>query len=189
MAYANMTYHAGNAVIDPEMLLAKSGVRVGMHVADFGTGRTGHMIFPAARIVGPKGVLYAVDLDKDVLEAIGRRGRQDAVNNLYPVWGDIQVKNGVLIPPQTLDVVFMVNILWRCQKPFAPLAEAMRLLRPKGRIVIVDWVHTVTAVGPSPDKMLDFGALTAEARRLGLAVQEDFVINEYHRALILYRHE
>jgi cyclopropane fatty-acyl-phospholipid synthase-like methyltransferase len=52
LAYVNMTYHAGNAVIDPERLLAKSGLRAGMHVADFGTGRTGHMIFPAARIVG-----------------------------------------------------------------------------------------------------------------------------------------
>lgn len=184
-----MTYHTGNAVIDPERLLAKSGLRAGMHVADFGTGRTGHMIFPAARIVGASGVLYAVDLDKDVLDTIGRRARQEAVNNLYPVWGDIQVKNGVLIPPQTLDVVFMVNVLWHCERPLATLAEALRLLRPKGRLVIVDWVHTVTAIGPTNHQLLDFTALIVEARRVGLAVQEDFSLNEYHRALILYRHD
>lgn len=184
-----MSHHAGNAVIDPEMLLAKSGLRAGMHVADFGTGRTGHMIFPAARIVGSSGVLYAVDLDKDVLDTIGRRAKQEAVNNLYPVWGDIQVKNGVLIPPQTLDVVFIVNILWRCTHPLAPLTEALRLLRPKGRIVIVDWTETIASVGPTPKQKLNFADLIAEARRVGLAVQEDFAISEYHRALILYRHD
>lgn len=184
-----MTYHAGNAVIDPEMLLAKSGVRAGMHVADFGTGRTGHIIFPAARIVGTHGVLYAVDLQKDVLETIGRRAKQEAVNNLYPVWGDIQVKNGVLIPPQTLDVVFMVNILWRCPHPLAPLTEALRLLRPKGRLIIVDWVMALASVGPTETQRLDFSALIAEIRRLGLAIQEDLMISEYHRALIVYRHD
>ncbi len=184
-----MTYHAGNAVIDPEMLLAKSGLRAGMHVADFGTGRTGHMIFPAARVVGASGVLYAVDLQKDVLETIGRRAKQEAVNNLYPVWGDIQVKNGVLIPPQTLDMVFMVNILWRCAHPLAPLTEALRLLRPKGRIIVVDWTDTIASVGPTEKQKLDFAGLIAEARRVGLAVQEDFTVSEYHRALILYRHD
>lgn len=184
-----MRLQSENAVIDADRLLAKSGVRAGMHVADFGTGRTGHMIFPAARVTGKTGVLYAVDLDKEVLEVINRRTKHEGVNNLYPVWGDIQLKGGVLIPPQTLDVIFMVNILWRCQKPLAPLGEALRLLRPKGRMVIVDWYRTLSTIGPNSEQKFDFEALQREARRLGLAVQEDFLVNDFQRAIILYRHD
>ena len=42
-----MTYHTGTHLIDPYALLLKGGITEGMHIADLGCGRTGHVVFPA----------------------------------------------------------------------------------------------------------------------------------------------
>lgn len=178
-----------NSFIDPKLLFAKCGLRPGMHIADFGVGRTGHVVFPAFLIVGRSGVIYAVDILKDVLEVVGKRAATEAVNNVYPVWGDIEKPNGVMIPPKSLDVVFMVNVLHNCADQTAPLREALRLLRDKGRIVIADWVKPLSLMSPARERMLDFAKIVAAAKDAGLAIQEDTPVGEYHRALILYRHE
>ena len=65
---------AGKALLDPKIVLDKLRLQPGMRVADLGCGRTGHFIFLAAKQVGDKGVVYAVDLMKDILESIKSMG-------------------------------------------------------------------------------------------------------------------
>lgn len=180
---------SSNSLIDPQLLFAKCGLRAGMHIADFGVGRTGHLVFPAAAVVGKSGVVYAVDILKDVLDTVGKRAALDAVNNLYPVWGDITKPSGVMISPKSLDVVFMVNVLHNCADQTAPLREAMRLMRDKARLVIADWAKPLSNVGPSAAQMLDFSKIITAAKDAGFVLQEDTRLGNYHRALILYRHD
>ena len=67
--------HSGTALIDPYKIFEKISLGHGMRVADLGCGRTGHFIFPTARVVGESGVVYAVDIMKDILESIKSRVR------------------------------------------------------------------------------------------------------------------
>ncbi|MCX6779720.1 MAG: hypothetical protein NT034_00885 [Candidatus Magasanikbacteria bacterium] len=62
---------SGTALIDPFEIFQKVGLSSGMRVADMGCGRTGHFVLPAARVVGEKGLVYAVDILKDVLQSLG----------------------------------------------------------------------------------------------------------------------
>ena len=59
-------------------------------MADMGCGRTGHFVFPAARTVGNKGIVYAVDILKDVLQSLGSWIRSEGLENVQTIWSDIE---------------------------------------------------------------------------------------------------
>ena len=183
-----MTYHTGNQLIDPYLIFGKVQLQPNMHIADFGVGRTGHIVFPAAKLIGEKGVVYAVDILKDVLESIKKRAQVEGFLNIHEVWADIERGNSVRIPGGTLDMVFMINVLFHFKDCTTTLEEAMRLLKEKGRVVIVDWVKPLSNIGPVNTPMLDFAKLVEEARGLGFALQDDFELGSYHRCVILYQH-
>lgn len=184
-----MSYHTGNNLIDPYLLFQKIQLRPEMHIADFGAGRTGHVVFPASVIIGEKGVVYAVDVLKDVLDSIKKRASMEGCVNIHPVWADFEKNGGVSIPTNSLDVVFMINVLFHATDCCSPLREAVRLLKSKSKIIVVDWVKKLANLGPEEDKMVNFIRIITWARDNGFAIQEDTMISPYHRCLILYRHD
>jgi len=158
-----------------------------MHVADFGCGRTGHIVFPAARIVGDKGLVYAVDILKDALEVVAKRADLEGFTNIHGVWADIDHLEVVRLPKRTLDVAFFVNVLNHCGSAIDVLQKLDGSLKEKGRAVIVDWVRPLGNVSPNKESMLDFDACAKGARSLGFVVQKDERLGDYHRCLVLYR--
>jgi len=183
-----MTYHSGNELINPLKLFELARLYEGMHIADMGCGRTGHVVFPGSKIVGERGVVYAVDILKDVLESIRRRAAIEAVHNIETVWADIERDGGLSIASKTLDVVFYINVLFHFKNYATPLAESARVLKDKGRIVIVDWKNKLSTLGPNDEEMVDFEKIINLARDAGFVVQDDFDMGAYHRCVVLFRH-
>lgn len=184
-----MTYHSGNRLIDPHLLFAKAHLRPKMHVADFGCGRTGHLVFPAAPIVGEQGVIYAVDVLKDVLDEIAKRARLDGILNIHPVWSDIERLGSTAIPAQSLDLVFLVNILYHGKNLRLMLDEANRLLKNKSRLLVVDWASSSLPFGPEKADLVDFAQIKTWGRERGFIIQEEFSAGRYHQGLVLYKHD
>ncbi|MDQ5952232.1 MAG: hypothetical protein QG626_359, partial [Patescibacteria group bacterium] len=119
---------SGSALLDAERILATAGITPGMTVADFGVGRTGHLIFPAARIVGESGKVYGVDLLADALHMLEGRRRQYLVHNLELVHGDIEA-GGLDIPARSLDRIFLVHTLPVARRHKEVAQEVRRLLK------------------------------------------------------------
>ena len=182
-------YHSGNQMVDPYIIFDKARLHTGMHVADFGCGRTGHMIFPASKIVGDMGVIYAVDILKKVLEQVKKRSASSAIMNIQTIWGDLERKNGVAIPKNILDIALLVNTLVQTNDHEQVLNNILPLLKDKARIVIVDWKKKGLMFGPSDDRFIDFEEIKNWAGKNGLAVQEEFNVGQFHRGVVLYKHE
>ena len=159
-----------------------------MSIADFGAGRTGHIVFPASMLVGERGIVYAVDILRDVLGSLQKHAQMERLLNIHPVWSDVEQVGKTAIPSKTLDVVFIVNLLSQCNDIESVLQEAARLLKDKGRIVVVDWEKTTIAIAPPAQKLVDFAAIEQYAPSHGLFVQDSFLIGPYHRGLVLYAH-
>lgn len=142
---------AGHALLDAIRVLRQAGVQPGMRVADFGVGRTGHLVFPAARLVGEHGYVYGVDILKDALRMLEGRRRQYLVHNLDLLQADIEAGN-VPIPENSLDRVFIVHMLGMAQKHDQVAREAFRLLKPEGQVIVIDWhPNTAHPVAPQED--------------------------------------
>lgn len=181
-------YHSGNELVDPNLLFEKAQLHAGMHVADFGCGRTGHIVFPAAMRLGERGILYAVDILKDVLETIQQRAKSDNLLNVHTVWANIERPDNIAIPEASLDAVFFVNILFHVSQQEKVLEGVGRLLKEKARCIIVDWARKGLPFGPEDDHFIDFEKLKTWARSHGFAIQEEFPMGPFHKGLILYKH-
>ena len=174
-------------LLDPQLLFQKSQLQAGMHVADFGCGRTGHVVFPASVIVGEGGLVYAVDILKDVLENVRKRADVQSLINIHTIWSDVEKLGKTAIPAKSLDIVYLVNTLSHGQASFGALDEADRLLREKGRIVVVDWYKAAPSLGPKKEDFIDFSLVKSWATQRGYVVQEEFEAGAYHWGLVLFR--
>ncbi|HET6441493.1 MAG TPA: methyltransferase domain-containing protein [Phycisphaerae bacterium] len=120
-----MSREADNWLKDgAEGFLRRIGLGQGDRVLDFGA-RNGAYAFPAARVVGKTGRVYAADKDKGALQKTKRRARSAGIENLHAV----HVPDGgpVPVPKGSVDVVLLYDILHGGYFPEA--AQRVRLLR------------------------------------------------------------
>lgn len=184
-----MTYHSGNQLLDPYLLFEKAHLQQGMHIADFGCGKTGHIIFPAAKVIGDKGIIYAVDILQETLAEVRRRAQLENLLNVHTVWADLERVGYTAIPERSLDVGFIINCLYQSQDRIGMLTESLRLLKEKARLVIVDWEKRCGALGPSDEQMVNFAEIKNWARGNNLFLQEEFKAGPYHKGLVFFRHD
>lgn len=177
--------HSGTALIDPKNVFDLISLKPGMRLADLGCGRTGHFVFPAARIVGDTGIVYAVEIVRNILDSIKSRARAEGFLNVEAIWSDIEAPGKTPIPGSSLDGCFMVNVLHQVKNKMASLAEAARLLRKDGLVVVIDWKKRLGLLGPERDKMLKEEDVTRMAQDLGFKLIYRGNLNDYHYCLIL----
>ncbi|MFH1286505.1 MAG: methyltransferase domain-containing protein [Candidatus Magasanikbacteria bacterium] len=182
-------YHSGNQLIDISVLFHKAHLQPGMHVADLGCGRTGHVVFPASRVVGDMGIIYAVDVLKDVLKNVMQRARDNGLVNIHTVWANAEQSGKVAIPSGSLDLVFISNVLFQAGNTHDMLEEASRLLKDKARLVIVDWNTSDLPFGPSREQLIDFADVEKWGKEHGFVLQEEFDAGKYHTGIVLYKHQ
>lgn len=179
--------HAGGALINPEEIFKKIALAPGMHVADLGCGRTGHFVFPASKAVGDTGVVYAVEIVKNILESIKSRCRSEGYNNVQTVWSDIEKVKGTPIPDQSLNACFLVNVLYMVKDRLSVLKEVSRLLDKDGVAVVIDWAKNLGPLGPKPDQKLTEEQLREIAGKAGLAFKENVNVGDYHYCALFKR--
>jgi ubiquinone/menaquinone biosynthesis C-methylase UbiE len=171
-------------LINATTVLETVGIREGMKVADLGCGATGHYVFPAARMVGPHGVVYAVDIQKSVLD--GLRGRMDLLGsgNMQLLWGDIERTRGVGIADGTLDVVLVANNFFVARDRAGLGREVLRLLKSGGTLAVVDWKPSRSPFGPAPESRISPDEAERIMEQVGFRFVRTFAPGEYHYGLI-----
>ena len=125
-------------VTDPGQMLGDLGVTAGSTVVDYGCG-PGLFALAAARLVGPSGTVYAVDLEPRMVELARRRAAEAGLANVRAVTSD-----GVraALPDGVADFILCVQIMHYHAKRKDRVAVARdlrRLLKAEGRVIIMQW--------------------------------------------------
>lgn len=173
----------GRALIDPFHALEQAGIREEMKVADFGVGTVGHFLLPAAKLVGPKGRVYGVDILPSVIQAIQGRLKVAGLDNVELVWGDFEKVGGSRLPDASMDLVIMVNVLHAVKKETA-LQEARRVLATAGHLLVVDWKPAGTGFGPAPEKRLPKEEAAKIVAQSGFLFLKEFEAGRNHYGLV-----
>ncbi len=126
-----------------DVVLQRLALRTGMRVADVGAG-TGYFAVPIARAVAPSGRVLAVDVQPEMLEAL--RARLEPALPITLVEGEA---TRTTLDAASVDIVLLANVWHELDDPPAALAEASRILRPGGRLALLDWRADVEPV-PGP---------------------------------------
>jgi len=137
--------------LDTERIVANLGLIEGMRVADLGCG-SGFFTIAFARAVGATGVVTAVDIRQEPLDEVRAKANALGYANVREVRGNLEVPGGTTIEAHTQDMAFLENVLFQSEKRDAMVQEAVRILKPGGRLTIIDWKKGAGGLGP-PDTM------------------------------------
>lgn len=91
-----------------EPFLEKTGIRKGSCVLDFGIWE-GRYTIPAARIVGDRGHVYAVDKDKPALRKMKRRAKKEGLRNIEAIY--VPADESIPVQDQVADLVLLYDVL------------------------------------------------------------------------------
>jgi len=168
---------------DPEKNIGQLFLREGMSVADLGAG-SGAYTFAAAKKVGDKGRVYAVEVQKDMVAKVKNEAVRLGLGNVEALWGDIEELGGSKLAENSVDAVIVANVFFQVEDKNGLLAEAKRVLRPGGKVFFVDWADSFGGLGPHKDEVVT----QSEAKKIlgdaGLAHEKDFDAGEHHYGMI-----
>ncbi len=168
---------------DPSANLSKLGLMDGMKVADLGAG-SGFYTLEAARRIGASGRVYAVEVQKDLLERIRSSGKAQGLMNIEVIWGNVEKIGGTKIKDSLLDRVVASNILFQIEKPDEFALEIKRILKPGGKVLVVDW-SDISPLGPKTP----FSAAKSQAlfEKSGFKLEQTFGAGDHHYGLVFLR--
>ncbi len=168
---------------DPVENLNKLGLADGMKVVDMGAG-SGFYSLEAARRVGSGGRVYAVDVQKDLLERLRSVGSAQGIRNIEVVWGDVEKIGGTKLREGIADRVVSSNILFQLEKKDDYCLEIKRIVKPGGKVLVVDW-SDVSPIGPKTV----FPQMQAEAlfEKSGFKLEQTFGAGDHHYGMVFVR--
>ena len=172
--------------VKPEEVIDTIDVRPGIKAADFGAG-SGFYAIPLAKRVGPSGKVYAFDVRKEILEVIRSRARALGVGNIETIWTDLEKNKGSNLKDESIDLVIISNILFQLEDKHKLAAEAFRVLKQKGKVVLVEWTEEEKPIGPKLANRINRKDAEDIFVGAGFRFEKEFNPGEHHYGLILIK--
>jgi len=119
----------------PSKLIELMGIKPGDHIADIGAG-SGYHVRRIAPIVGEEGQVFAVDIQPEMLAILDRGLKREGIENVTMVLGEIDDPK---LPPESIDMAFMVDVYHEFSHPFEMTAALCQALKPGGRLILVEY--------------------------------------------------
>jgi len=160
------------------------GIEPGMSVADFGAG-SGAYVLAMAEQMANSGHIYAIDVQKDLLRRIHNESMRRGFTNVKIIWADLEQPKASKIKSGSLDFVLISNLLFQIEDKGAVLEEARRILKPGGRLAIIDWADSFNGMGPHKKDVVAKDSILALAKEHGLDLIREFPAGAHHWGLIL----
>ncbi|MBP6948893.1 MAG: methyltransferase domain-containing protein [Candidatus Pacebacteria bacterium] len=138
--------------LTPEHLVRELYLKPGDRVADIGCG-TGAYTIALAEEVGEMGQVYAVDVHREALHTLIGTLEKRNIQNVEMLWADAE--EYIPIDGFSLDAVVVSNVLFQVSNIHSLLANVLKILKPEGQLLIVEWSDSHGGVGPHKDHVID----------------------------------
>lgn len=171
---------------DTSKIVSEFGLREGSVVADLGAG-FGHYVYDLSRAVGDAGQVFAIDVQKSLIERLKKEVGEKGVKNIEVIWGDIELVGGTKLKEGAVDAVIMTNVLFLVDSKPSLVHECSRILKVGGKMVLIDWTDSFGGLGPKPEQIVT----PDTARRIfetgPFKYQKSFDAGEHHYGMIFER--
>jgi ubiquinone/menaquinone biosynthesis C-methylase UbiE len=124
-----------------DLLVPALKLKPGEAVADIGAG-TGYYTRRLAKAVaratpaGTNGMVFAVEIQQEMLDLLTNKLAQAGIRNVQPVLGTVTDPK---LPPAALDVILLVDVYHEFDRPFEMVQALCGSLKPGGRLVFVEF--------------------------------------------------
>lgn len=103
-------------------------------VADIGAG-TGYHTFRMA-LKAPKGFIYAIDIQEEMLSEISSRINNGYLKNIAPILG---TETNINLIENSVDKILLVDVYHEFKYPYEMMESIKKALRPNGKIFIIEY--------------------------------------------------
>lgn len=148
----------------PDRIMDALGIADASVVADVGAG-SGWFTVRLARRVGPQGVVYAQDVQQEMLNAITRRVQREGLANVRTIRG---YGSDPRLPRESLDAVLLVDAYHEIEDRVTMLANIAKALKPQGRLGVVDFKLEGSGPGPDAEERVSPDLVASDAASAGL---------------------
>ncbi len=170
--------------LNPERIVSQLEISSEMTVAHFGCGG-GYFTFAIARKMGGSGIVYALDILPEKIEAVKSQAKLSGLFNVLAKRASLEEKEGSKITSETVDWVIVVNMLYQNEKKSRIIGEAKRILKESGRILVVDWKADPKKIGPDIKIRVSREEIIKIARKHELRIIREMELSDFHFGLIL----
>ena len=118
-----------------DLLLNTLDLQPGMVVADIGAG-TGYLSRRMAPLVMPGGKIIALDLQPEMVNILQTGVKRSGFTQIEVKLG---TADDIKLPKNSIDMAIMVDVYHELAYPYEVMTSIMQALKPKGRIVFVEY--------------------------------------------------
>ncbi len=153
---------AKNLQIDRVMDILK--ITEGKSVADIGAG-SGWFTVRAAKRVGDKGKVFAVEINQEYINYINNRAKRESFTNIQTVLG---TEDNPKLPENSVDAVLILKTYHEIGQPVKVLRNIRKSLKKDALVGIID------RNGKGDDHGIDKETVVAELKRAGFTLVDDY---------------
>jgi ubiquinone/menaquinone biosynthesis C-methylase UbiE len=159
-------------LIDPERLFPALHLKAGDAVLDLGCGE-GRYTLPLASRVGREGMVYAADLREEGLATLNEKAREKGLANIRTLFAD--VSQPLPLAGGSVNLAFLATVLHdlaEAGQAEGALAEIARLVKPGGRLAVLEFKKMAGPPGPPLAIRLSPEEVAALLRPYGFTPEE-----------------
>lgn len=164
----------------PEKVVDYLAIKNGDTVADIGAG-SGYFTVILSRRIGDSGKVYAVDIEKGMIEYIEKRAQKEGLNNMNYI---LAKPDDPLLPKSSVDLIFICDTYHHIEKRDGYLKILKDVLKKDGRLVIVDFHAVNTPVGPPLSMRIPKEKTVKEILSAGFKAEAEYFFLPYQYFLI-----
>ncbi len=168
----------------PSINISQFHIEPGMSVADLGCG-IGAYTFELSKRVGPTGKVFALDVQKNLIEKLANECKQKNIHNVSAMWDDLDDANGIGLKDGSVDRVVVANALFQIDDIQKFALEVKRILKPKGQVLIVDWSDSFNGIGPTTNSVIKKERALEVFNKVGMTFVKDVNAGDHHYGFVV----
>jgi len=167
---------------DPIQNLKVFGLEEDMIVADLGAG-SGFYSIAVAKMV-PKGKVYAIEVIPDFIKSLRNKIKDENLQNIECILGNVEKIGGTKLKEHIIDRIIASNIFFQIEDKSLFLEELKRILKPHGRILLIDWSKEESSMGKNLANAVSSQETRAMFEKKGFIHERDIDAGPHHYGMI-----
>ncbi len=133
--------------------------------------------------------MYAVEVQQELVPRLKNLAQSEGLSNVEAIWGDVERKGATKLADESVDAAIVANLLFEVEDKKGLLDEVMRIVKPGGKVLVVDWKESFGGMGPQPEAVVS----PEEAQRLfeeaGFILKKSVDAGAHHYGFIACKSE